>query len=115
MHNGVVLDRAGCAITHGGMGTTVKALDRGVPVCVVPFARDQAEGARRVEVARCGIRLPADKLSAPALRESVRTAMTMTDGARRVAAGFAATGGVARGADLIEAHMRRPVARGVRE
>ena len=26
----------------------------------------------------------------------------MTDGARRVAAGFAATGGVARGADLIE-------------
>ena len=28
--------------------------------------------------------------------------MTMTDGARRVAAGFAATGGVARGADLIE-------------
>jgi hypothetical protein len=29
-----------------------------------------------------------------------------------VAAGFAATGGVARGADLIEAHLRRPVARG---
>ena len=28
--------------------------------------------------------------------------MTMTEGARRVAAGFAATGGVARGADLIE-------------
>jgi UDP:flavonoid glycosyltransferase YjiC (YdhE family) len=41
--------------------------------------------------------------------------MTMTDGARRVAAGFAATGGVARGADLIEAHMRLPVARDVRE
>ena len=110
--HGAVLDRACCAITHGGMGTTVKALDRGVPVCVVPFARDQAEVARRVEMARCGIRLPADKLSAPALCESVRTAMTMTDGARRVAAGFAATGGVARGADLIEAHLRRPVARG---
>jgi UDP:flavonoid glycosyltransferase YjiC (YdhE family) len=113
--HGAVLDRACCAITHGGMGTTVKALDRGVPVCVVPFARDQAEVARRVEMARCGIRLPADKLSAPALRESVRGAMTMTAGARRVAAGFAATGGVARGADLIEAHLRRPVARGVRE
>ena len=28
--------------------------------------------------------------------------MTLTEGARRVAAGFAATGGVARGADLIE-------------
>jgi hypothetical protein len=28
--------------------------------------------------------------------------MTMTDGARRVAEGFTATGGVARGADLFE-------------
>jgi hypothetical protein len=36
------------------------------------------------------------------LSAKVGQAMTMTDGARRVAAGFAATGGVARGADLIE-------------
>lgn len=98
----VLLERASCAVTHGGMGTTVKALDRGVPVCVVPFARDQAEVARRVEVAGCGTRLPAKKLTALRLRDSVRKAMTMTAGARRVAAGFAATGGVAHGADLIE-------------
>ena len=111
----VVLDRACCAITHGGMGTTVKALDRGVPVCVVPFARDQAEVARRVEVARCGVRLPADKLDARALRAAVRSAMTMTDGARRVAAGFAATGGVRRAADLIEAHLGAPVVRNAAE
>ncbi|WP_375485582.1 glycosyltransferase [uncultured Mycobacterium sp.] len=98
----VVLDRACCAITHGGMGTTVKALDRGVPVCVVPFARDQAEVARRVQAAGCGTRLPAKRLTVPRLRAAVRKAMTMSDGARRVAAGFATTGGVARGADLIE-------------
>ncbi len=97
-----ILDRASCAITHGGMGTTLKALDRGVPVCVVPFARDQAEVARRVEVAHCGTRLAAKKLTVARLRAKVRKAMTMADGARRVAAGFAATGGVARGADLIE-------------
>ncbi|MCV7099823.1 glycosyltransferase, partial [Mycobacterium palustre] len=60
--HGAVLDRAICAVTHGGMGATVKALNRGVPVCVVPFARDQAEVARRVEVARCGTRLPARRL-----------------------------------------------------
>ena len=100
--HGVALERAVCAITHGGMGTTVKALDRGVPVCVVPFARDQAEVARRVQVARCGTRLPAEKLTAARLLAKVRTAMTMTEGARRVAAGFTATGGVTRGADLIE-------------
>ncbi len=97
-----ILDRASCAITHGGMGTTLKALDRGVPVCVVPFARDQAEVARRAEVAHCGTRLAAKKLTPARLRAKVRKAMTMVDGARRVAAGFAATGGVARGADLIE-------------
>ena len=97
-----ILEKATCAITHGGMGTTLKALDRGVPVVVVPFARDQAEVARRVQVARCGTRLPAKRLTPTRLRAGVRTAITMADGARRVAAGFAATGGVARGADLIE-------------
>ncbi|MEE6175964.1 glycosyltransferase [Mycobacterium sp. 050134] len=97
-----ILARANCAITHGGMGTTLKALDHGVPVVVVPFARDQAEVARRVQVARCGTRLPADKLTPSRLKARVREAITMADGARRVAAGFAATGGVAHGADLIE-------------
>jgi MGT family glycosyltransferase len=97
-----ILDRASCAITHGGMGTTLKALDRGVPVVVVPFARDQAEVARRVEVARCGTRLAAKRLTPARLRAKVRTAITMAEGASRVAAGFAATGGVAHGADLIE-------------
>ena len=103
--HGAVLDRAVCAVTHGGMGATVRALDRGVPVCVVPFGRDQPEVAMRVEVASCGTRLPAGRLTARRLREKVREAMTMTEGARRVADGFAATGGVARGADLIEQRL----------
>ena len=41
-------------------------------------------------------------LTAPRLREKVLHAPVMTGGARRVAAGYVATGGVARGADLIE-------------
>ncbi|MFD1524600.1 glycosyltransferase [Pseudonocardia yunnanensis] len=101
----VVLDRAACAITHGGMGTTQKALVRGVPVCVVPQGRDQFEVARRVEVARCGTRLPAKDLTVTRLRDKVRQAMAMTEGVRRVAAGFAATGGVVHGADLIERRL----------
>jgi len=100
-----VLDRAVCAVTHGGMGATVRALNRGVPVCVVPFGRDQPDVAMRVEVARCGTRLPSARLTQRRLRAKVRQAMTMTEGARRVAAGFAATGGVARGADLIEQQL----------
>jgi UDP:flavonoid glycosyltransferase YjiC (YdhE family) len=100
--HGVVLDRAICAVTHGGMGATQNALAHGVPVCAVPYGRDQFEVARRVEVAQCGTRLPAKKLSPSLLRTKVREAMTMQNGARRVAAGLAATGGTARGADLFE-------------
>jgi MGT family glycosyltransferase len=107
LSHSVVLDRAVCAVTHGGMGATVKALSRGVPVCAVPFGRDQAEVARRVQVARCGTRLPARRLTTARLADAVRRAMTMSDGARRVAAGFAATGGVARGVDLIEQRLLR--------
>ena len=98
----MVLERAVCVVTHGGMGVTQKALSRGIPVCAVPFGRDQFEVARRVEVAGRGTRLPARRLTVPRLRSAVRTAMTMTDGAAAVAAGFAATGGVGRGADLLE-------------
>jgi MGT family glycosyltransferase len=101
----LVLDRAACAITHGGMGTTQKALGRGVPVVVVPHGRDQFEVARRVEVAKCGTRLLPKDLEAIRMREKVLEAMTMTEGARRVAEGYLATGGAAHGADVIERRL----------
>ncbi len=99
-----VLDRAVCVVTHGGMGITQKALSRGIPVCAVPFGRDQFEVARRVELARCGTRLPARNLTASRLRDAVVAAMTMSAGARAVAAGFEAAGGMRHGADLVEQH-----------
>ena len=93
--HGPLLARAVCAVTHGGAGATQKALAAGVPVCVVPFGRDQLEVARRVEVANAGTRLPAQKLKAERLRNQVRLAITKRDGARRVADGFRASGGAA--------------------
>lgn len=108
-----VLDHAVCAITHGGMGVTQKALARGVPVCVVPYGRDQFEVARRVVVSGCGTRVSAGRLSPARLRTAVLRAMAMTEGAGRVAAGFAAAGGVVRGADVLESRLLRiPVAEG---
>jgi MGT family glycosyltransferase len=97
-----LLDRAVCAITHGGAGATQKALAAGVPVCVVAFGRDQLEVARRVEVANAGTRLPAHKLNAKRLRDQVRLAITKRDGARRVADGFSASGGARTAADAFE-------------
>ncbi|WP_431235821.1 glycosyltransferase [Mycolicibacterium psychrotolerans] len=102
-----ILDRTVCVITHGGMGITQKALARGIPVCVVPFGRDQFEVARRVEVARCGTRLPARRLTRARLRAAVEEAMTMGEGAATVAAGFEATGGVRHGADRVEGLLQK--------
>ena len=97
-----ILDRAACAVTHGGMGATQKALARGVPVCVVPFGRDQLEVARRVEVAGAGARLPAKRLSPERLRDRVRQAMRRREGARLVADAYRATGGPTAAADSLE-------------
>lgn len=100
--HGPILERAACAVTHGGAGATQKALAAGVPVCVVPFGRDQLEVARRVEVAGAGTRLTAGRLSPARLRTAVRAAMTKADGARRVADGYRATGGAVTAADALE-------------
>jgi MGT family glycosyltransferase len=103
--HGVVLDRAACAVTHGGMGTTQKALAHGVPVCAVPFGRDQLEVARRVEVARAGTRLPASRLRPDRLRAKVKEAMALTEGARQIAGAFAAAGGPRAAANAVEARL----------
>lgn len=103
--HGPLLDLAVCAVTHGGMGATQKALAHGVPVCAVPFGRDQFEVARRVQAAGAGTRLPAARLRPDRLRAKVREAMTCADGARRVAAGYTAAGGPAAAADAVEKRL----------
>jgi MGT family glycosyltransferase len=104
--HGPILEVAACVVCHGGMGITQKALSAGVPVCAVPFGRDQPEVARRVEVARAGTRLPAGRLNPARLREAVREAMTMREGASRVARAFEAAGGGPAAADALEVVAR---------
>jgi UDP:flavonoid glycosyltransferase YjiC (YdhE family) len=77
----------------------------GVPVCVVRYGRDQFEVARRVEVAKCGTWVLPKDLTESRMRDKVLKAMTMTEGARRVATGYAATGGAVHGASLIEERL----------
>lgn len=103
--HGPVLARASCAVTHGGMGATQKALALGVPVCAVPFGRDQLEVARRVEVAGAGTRLSARRLTPRRLNGAVRAAMSCRDGARATASALAAAGGPTRAADLVESRI----------
>jgi MGT family glycosyltransferase len=100
--HGPILDRAVCAITHGGMGATQNALARGVPLCAVPFGRDQLEVARRVEVAGAGTRLPAARLRPARLRAAVKEAIRCQAGAERIAESYREAGGAVAAADALE-------------
>jgi UDP:flavonoid glycosyltransferase YjiC (YdhE family) len=84
------------------MGITQKALAAGVPVCVVPFGRDQFEVAKHVTAAGAGTAVMPDQRTPAALRSAIHQAMTMREGAQRVAAGFARTGGAPAAADALE-------------
>jgi MGT family glycosyltransferase len=97
-----IIARAACVVSHGGQGTTQKALAAGVPVCVVPFCRDQFDVGRRVELAGAGVRLSHKRLNPDRLRAAVRSTMAKRPGAQRVAQSFAEAGGASAAADAVE-------------
>jgi len=93
------------------MGITQKALAAGVPVCVVPFGRDQFDVARHVQVADAGTWLPAPRLRPDRLRKAVRETMEKKSGAERIASSFAAAGGPKAAVDALEVLLRNRVYR----
>lgn len=106
--HGPLLRRATAVICHGGMGITQKALAAGVPVCVVPWGRDQLDVGRHVEIAGAGVTLPRGRLGVEALRAAVRRTRSMRPGAERVAKGFTASGGPMAAAAVLEELLGGP-------
>lgn len=53
-----VLPEAALVITHGGHGTVMKALVRGVPLVIMPHGRDQPDNAVRVATRGAGLTVP---------------------------------------------------------
>lgn len=100
--HGPIVARATCVVAHGGQGITQKALAAGVPVCVVPFSRDQFDVARRVELNDAGVRLHHRRLNPGRLRAAVHTAIAKRPGAERLAQAFANAGGPSAAATAIE-------------
>jgi UDP:flavonoid glycosyltransferase YjiC (YdhE family) len=98
-----ILPAADVVVCHGGMGVTQKALAFGVPVCVVPWGRDQLDVAAHVVEAEAGTRLSRRRLSPARLAAAVEAARACRPGAAQVKAGFDATGGAATAADALEA------------
>ena len=100
--HGPILRRAAAVISHGGMGTTQKALAAGVPVCAVPFMRDQFEVARRVEHCGGGTLLPVKRLRPDRLRSAVEGAIACEEGAKRVRKAYGRAGGAEAAASALE-------------
>jgi UDP:flavonoid glycosyltransferase YjiC (YdhE family) len=51
-------------VSHGGLGTTLRALAHGRPLLLLPLGRDQHYNAARVQALEAGLVLPAS--SSPA-------------------------------------------------
>jgi MGT family glycosyltransferase len=87
-----LLSTCGAVVTHGGLGTTLRALAHGVPLVLLPLGRDQGFNAVRVSELGAGIRLDA-RATAAAIRHAVedvlsdpRYAATAAELAARIAA-----------------------------
>ena len=103
--HGALLPRAACVVCHGGMGITQKTLAAGVPLCIVPFGRDQFEVGARVAALGAGTCLPPDALAPDSLRTAVRNAIALRDGAQTIAGSFARAGGATAAASALEAQL----------
>jgi UDP:flavonoid glycosyltransferase YjiC (YdhE family) len=69
-------------LTHGGAGTTLAALSRGIPLVVMPQGADQFMQAAAVERAGAGRALPPGPPDPVLLREAVQDVMTQPRYAR---------------------------------
>jgi MGT family glycosyltransferase len=101
-----LLERACCVVCHGGMGIAQKALAKCVPVCVVPFGRDQLEVAGHVKAAGAGTVLQPLLLTPSRLRKAVREATSRRRQAQDLAAALARAGGPTAAADHLESLIR---------
>jgi UDP:flavonoid glycosyltransferase YjiC (YdhE family) len=103
--HGPLMDRAALVVGHGGHGTTMRCLSKGVPmVCIPALAGDQAPNAKMVEEWGAGIALPGD-VDAGRVRAAVEKMLStssFTTEARRLAANFTGMDGAQLAADSLE-------------
>ena len=99
-----ILPSASLVITHAGLGTTMAALGRGVPLLCTPMGRDQFFNAEQVQALGAGRMLMPDSSS-----EAIAQAATdilgddrFTAGAKQMAVAIGGYGGAAAAAAALE-------------
>lgn len=112
-----LLDAADAVIAHGGYGTLMGALRRGLPILTIPMpAADNLLNAGRVTALGAGLMLGQDQRNAGAIRAALHRVLHepgFRHAARDLAAATAALPSEQFGARLLEqlAHDRRPITR----
>ena len=109
-----VLPHAAVVAGHGGSGTTLGALARGVPQAVLPWFADQPQNADRVESLGAGLALHGGLVALPRLRKALSTLLddpSYRIAARRVAAEISALPPVDEAVALLEEIAGYPRAR----
>lgn len=67
-----LLSRAAAIVHHGGMGTTARALQAGLPQVISPIGFDQPDNGHRVEVLGVGRVVPRERMSGATLAAALR-------------------------------------------
>jgi MGT family glycosyltransferase len=109
-----VMPQADLVISHGGHGTSARALAEGVPVLSCPAFGDMAENGARITWAGAGLMLPRPLVGGRTLRAAVRRMLgepRFRLRAQELAVWNAANDGAARGAELVEQHVQALAAR----
>lgn len=106
-----VLEHAAVCLIQGTTGATMEAMDMGVPLVVMPhFATEAAPFAHRTVELGLGYELPADQIDPVGVRAIVERLAADTAVKQRVLRmqrDIRESGGSTRGADEIEAYMKR--------
>jgi rhamnosyltransferase subunit B len=67
-----LLRHAALIVHHGGMGTTARALQAGIPQVISPIGFDQPDNGHRVEILGAGRVVRRDRMSGPTFAAAVR-------------------------------------------
>ena len=113
-----LLPHAALIVHHGGMGTTARALQAGIPQVISPIAFDQPDNGHRVEVLGAGRVVSRDCMSGATFATAVRELLGDVELRSRLSgyrAALASPRAIERAADLLESVARntpllRPVA-----
>lgn len=103
-------------ICHGGFNTVNDALLNELPILITPIAYDHFHTAGLIEKAGCGIKIRYKRLRADDFRKALWQLLqepAYREAAKRVHAGFQASGGSQKAAQLLEVFARQHTAAGI--